>query len=231
MATDLKWPRTNQELAEIMDADEQFIFPATLAEYWDLLSEVQYRADYYHSEIIATMSYENDIHSHLAAELGFLLKTIYRDNTLFRVYNSNRPVYVADCVEAETGIFNADGMVVALPAERFEYKKGMNAEMNPVLLIEILSKSTRSYDFGTKLPCYKNIPSLRHILFMEQNTPKIHLFEREAPNRWLETELAGAEATFSIEGESISLGRIYRDLTFCCLREDINPLIFDQKLP
>ena len=34
------------------------------------------------------------------------------------------------------------------------------------------------------------------------------------PRRWLETELTGAEATFSIEGESISLGRIYRDLTF-----------------
>ncbi|TAF96258.1 MAG: Uma2 family endonuclease [Cytophagia bacterium] len=214
MATDLKWPRTNQELAELMGADEQFVFSATLAEYWNLLSEVQYRADYFNSQIIATMSYENDIHSHLAAEFGFILKTIYRDNSLFRVYNSNRPVYIADCTESDTGIFNADGMVVAMPSARFEYKKGMNAEMNPVLLIEILSKSTRLYDFGPKLPCYKNIPSLRQILFVEQNKPKIHLFEREAHNRWVETELTGAEATFSIEGETISLGSIYRNLDF-----------------
>ena len=214
MATATKWPLTNQELAEMVDDDGQFRFSATLQEYWELLTEANYRADYFNNQIIATTSHENDIHSHLAAEFGFILKTIYRDNSLFRVYNSNRPVYIADCVESGTGIFNADGMVVALPSERFEYKKGMNAEMNAVLLIEILSKSTRLYDFGTKLPCYKNIPSLHQILLVEQNKPKVYFFEREAPNRWTETELTGAEATFSVEGKTISLGRLYRGLDF-----------------
>ena len=215
MATAMKWPITNQELAEIMEKNGPEVrFPATLEEYWELLREAEYRADFYDNQIIASMSYENDLHSHLAAELGYLLKTIFSDNKKFRVYNSNRPVFVEDYRGLGTGVFNADGMVISLPSVQYEYQKGMNAEMNPILLIEILSVSTRSYDFGTKLPCYKTIPSLQKVLFVEQNEPKITVFEREAPNRWSDTEFHVAEDSFLIENKTISLRQIYRDVYF-----------------
>ncbi len=71
------------------------------------------------NQIIASMSYENDLHSHLAAELGYLLKTIFSDNKKFRVYNSNRPVFVEDYRGLGTGVFNADGMVISLPSVQF----------------------------------------------------------------------------------------------------------------
>lgn len=166
MSTTVKFPITNLELADAGGAAGPVYFPATFAEYWDLLEAAEYRVDYYDHQIIASMSYESDLHSHFAAELGFLLKSTFSDNARYRVYNSNRPVYIEDC--PGSGVFNADGMIIALPPTLYEYRPGMNAEKAPLLLIEVLSDSTRNYDFGTKLPCYKKIHSLQHILYVEQ---------------------------------------------------------------
>ncbi len=209
MATSIKFPQTNLELADMGGLAGPVYFPASFDEYWEVLAEAEYRTDYYDHQIIATMSYESDLHSHFASQLGFIFMSVFTDKKLFRVYNSNRPVYIADCPGTGTGVFNADGMVVALPAEKFEYSPGMSAEMTPVLLVEVLSKSTRDYDFGTKLPCYKKIPTLRQILFVEQNQPGVLVFEREGPNRWTETELTSPDDVFTVEGRSVALREIY----------------------
>ena len=213
MISDVKFPLTNQELAALGKGALVRI-PATWDEYWEVLTSAEYRADFYNDEIIASMSYEGEIHSHLASEFGFLLKSIFNDLKLFRVYNSNRPVYIPACKSLKTGVFNADGMVVSLPATPYEYQPGMTAETNPILLIEILSESTQAYDWGTKLRCYKEIPSLQQIFFFEQSKPKVYAIEKEASNRWSETILTQAEEAILIQGQSISLQRIYRELFF-----------------
>jgi len=214
MATVLKWPLTNQELSEVLDENGQYRFAASLSEYWGLLSEVPYRVDFIDNQIIASISYESDLHSHLAAELGFFLKTVFSNNKQYRVYNSNRPVFVEDCKGLGTGIFNADGMVTTLPAQRYEYQKGMSAEMNPMVVIEILSTSTRAYDFATKLPCYKSTSTLQTILFVERDQPKIFFSERVATNQWLETVLTKADDTIVIDGKMLSLSELYREVYF-----------------
>ena len=214
MLADVKFPLTNDELAPLLDADGFYRFGASPDEYWQLLEEATYKADYYDHQIITTMSYESDIHSELAAELGFILKSIFRGNRLFKIYNSNRPVYIPDCTGLGTGVFIADGMVISLPAERYEYRPGVSAETTPTLLIEILSNSTRSYDFGTKLPCYKQIPPVQQILFVEQHKPEVIVFERQAPNRWTDTTLRNADDMFAIAGQDVSLRQVYQDVFF-----------------
>lgn len=207
-------PLTNEALADLVDAHGYYRFPASLAEYWELLAEGQYCVEYYDHEIITTMSYESDLHSLIATELGFLLRSIFTDRSRFLLFNSNRPVYIANCSGSKTGAFNADGMVVATPRQPYEYRPGLSAETNPVLLIEILSPSTRAYDFGTKLPCYKQIESLQTILFIEQDKPLITVMERQAPNQWIDTTYQQAADSFLIAGAEITLKQIYRDVYF-----------------
>lgn len=60
-----------------------------------------------------------------------------RSNPNFKIHNSNRPVCIPDC---EHAVFNPDGSVVAQPAKLYEYRPGMNAELTPVLIFEVLSK-------------------------------------------------------------------------------------------
>jgi Uma2 family endonuclease len=213
MTSAVKFPLTNQELAELGKGNV-VRFPATWDEYWEVLGSAEYRSDFYNDEIIASMSYEGDIHSLLATRFTSLLGTIFDDLPDFRVYNSNRPVYIPACKALKTGVFNSDGMVVQLPADPYIYQPGMSAETNPILLIEVLSASTQTYDWGTKLPCYKEIPSLQQIFFIEQERAKIFAIEREAENRWTETLLTKAEEEIVIRGTQISLQRIYREVFF-----------------
>ena len=213
MTSDVKFPLTNQELAEIGKGNLVRL-PATWSEYWAILATAEYRADYYNNEIIASMSYEGDIHSMIAARFNMFFGIIFEDSKTYRVYNSNRPIYSPACKSLKTGVFNADGMVVALPSVPYEYQAGMTAETNPILLIEILSESTQTYDWGTKLPCYKEIPSIQQIFFIEQSRPRIFAIERESPNRWSETTLTEAQDAIVIQGSSIPLQKIYRELYF-----------------
>lgn len=210
MQTDLKIPLTNDDLLDLVNEDGYYAFPASLDEYWQLLPDVQYCIDYYDHQIIATMSYESDIHSRIAGRFNTLLNNIFDYKPGFLVYNSNRPVYTENCEKSRTGVFNADGMVISLPRKPHEYSKGVSAETTPVVLIEILSPSTSAYDYGTKLPCYKEISSLQTILFVEQDKPALIVMERQAPNQWQETHLQNLSDSFCIEGEILTLAQVYQ---------------------
>ena len=83
MVADVKPPLTNDDLLTLIDAEGFYRFPASLDDYWNLLTEVRYRADYYDHHIIAIMSYESDIHSRIATQFSLLLGLIYQHNPIF----------------------------------------------------------------------------------------------------------------------------------------------------
>lgn len=127
MVPDVKPPLTNDELLALINVDGFYRFPASIDDYRNLLAEAQYRADYYDYHIIATISYESDIHSRIASRFNALLVNIYDYMPGFAVYNSNRPVYVEAYSGAGTGrsagaVFNADGMVVSMSRQTHEYR-------------------------------------------------------------------------------------------------------------
>jgi len=159
-ATATKFPLTHQELLEI-GGGEIVRFPASFDDYWELLGEAQYKADYSDSEIIAT-SYETNPHSKIVSRLLALFDHIFQTDA-FSVHDSNRPVYIPDF----RAVHNPDCSVVLEPARLFEYQPGMNAETTPLVVVEVLSKTTRDYDYAEKLPHYKQIHTLRQIIYLE----------------------------------------------------------------
>ena len=207
MAETTKFPKTNQELAEL-GGGEAVRFPGTEEEYWRLAEEAEYRVDFHDHEIIASMSYESEIHSAITSQINFLLQSIFLENSTVRIHNSNRPICIPDCNNA---IFNPDGSVIQLPAAFHEYRPGMNAELTPVILFEVLSDSTRIRDWGEKLPCYKRIPSLQQILYIETKQPRVVVLERLPDSgKWLESVYEEATDTFAIGDGDLSLGQVYR---------------------
>ncbi len=205
MATTTRFPRTNEELHEL-GGGQPVRFPGTEEEYWALLEEAEYRVDFYNNEIIAAMSYESDVHSDITNKLMFLLQTIFQGQEV-RFGNSNRPVCIPGCNNA---IFNPDGSVIQLPAKFHEYRPGMNAELTPIVLFEVLSPSTRVRDWGEKLPCYKQIPSLQQILYIDSERPRITVMERlEGPDKWLETAYDKLEDGFKVGEKMLSLKDVY----------------------
>ena len=49
---------------------------------------------------------------------------------------------------------------------------------NPRVLVEVLSDGTRAYDRGEKLDRYRSIPSLAHVVFLEQDGVDVEVWSR-----------------------------------------------------
>jgi Uma2 family endonuclease len=78
-----------------------------------------------------------------------------------------------------------------------------NAITNPTLLVEVTSKSTEDYDRGDKLSQYKQIPSLRVVLFVSHRTRRVTCIERVGSD-WQEREFRSGE-TVSITEPALEL--------------------------
>jgi Uma2 family endonuclease len=62
--------------------------------------------------------------------------------------------------------------------------------LNPVVIVEVLSKSTQDYDRGQKFEHYRTLPSLVDYLTVAQDRPHIEHWSRQSEDRWLLTEFA-----------------------------------------
>ena len=101
-----------------------------------------------------------------------------------------------------------------LPTETFQDR--------PVLVIEVLSPSTRLYDLDEKLNAYTQIPTLRYYLILEQHQP-IAILLRRNENLFERLQLEGIETVIDLPilGISLSMRDIYERIQFTatCVQE------------
>jgi Uma2 family endonuclease len=85
------------------------------------------------------------------------------------------------------------------------------AVVNPVLLVEVTSKSTEDYDRGEKLRQYQHLPSVRGILIVSHREPRLTLHRRDGHD-WQVVE-AGPGGTVRLESVagSLTVDEVYRD--------------------
>lgn len=99
---------------------------------------------------------------------------------------------------------------------QFEKIGGVDALVNPSLIIEILSPSTEAYDRGDKFTYYKSIPSFCEYLLIAQHRPHISQFIKQTDGTWFFREFNSLRDTVRLETLSceIALSEIYQDIFF-----------------
>jgi len=97
----------------------------------------------------------------------------------------------------------------------FENQKELDL-LNPLVIFEILSPGTAAYDRGEKFRHYRQIPSLREYILVEQDRPHIEQFIRQDNGGWLLFEYDGLEAEFRLSSVQCLLraGEIYERIAF-----------------
>lgn len=55
---------------------------------------------------------------------------------------------------------------------------------NPIVICEVLSKSTEAFDRGDKFRAYRAIRTVKHYVLVSQNEPSVEVFTRAANGRW-----------------------------------------------
>ncbi len=87
--------------------------------------------------------------------------------------------------------------------------------LNPALVAEILSPSTRKYDLGEKANRYRAIGSLRHYLLIDQATLFVQLHTRaDRPGQWLIEDLTELTATLDLTalGIEVPVAELYEGI-------------------
>ena len=204
MTTTEKFPATRQARLEL--GPDMVRFPASFEEYWELLEVCDYPIEYHDHQIIAT-SYENDSHARIASMMFALLSNVFMENDDYVVFNPNRPVYIP----ATSDVFNPDVSVILEPAQKFVYRPGMDAEMTAVMVVEVLSKTTREHDLNNKLFAYKKIETIRQIIYIESQIPYVTVYTKiQQTGKWENVVYDEPDASFEVFGTTFSLRQLYK---------------------
>lgn len=88
--------------------------------------------------------------------------------------------------------------------------------LNPTLVFEILSPSTRDFDRGEKAQRYRGLSSLQEYVLVEQDTAHVEVYTRLPDGGWKITEADGLEATIRLQSLdcTLSLSEVYEQVNF-----------------
>lgn len=168
--------------------------------------QAEVRHQYFEGEVFAmagASERHNLIVTNLLIEIGLQL----RDRPC-RVYPGDLRVAVS-----ETGPFYYPD-VAALCAEPRFLDAERDTLLNPEVVVEVLSPSTEAFDRGLKFSHYRAMPSLKEVLFVAQDAPRVEHFARQADGRWLFSDYAGSGAVLELPslGCRLELARIFDKL-------------------
>ena len=106
-----------------------------------------------------------------------------------------------------------DVMVMAEPIAFAEDRR--DTLINPLLIVEVLSKSTRSYDKDEKFAAYRTIPSFQEYVLIDQHALHVEQYSKTETGKWLFSETDG-EATlqFAAIAFEIALPDLYDKVDF-----------------
>ena len=148
----------------------------TLEDYLSVEEMSAVRHEFQDGEIFA-MAGETPEHAALSAAVVVVLGTLLRGRPC-RPYSSDLRVRVL-----ATGLATyPDAAVIC--GEPARDPASPTHVTNPVVLIEVLSKSTADYDRGEKRDQYQQIDSLRSYVLIEQDLRSIEVYDRLDDGTW-----------------------------------------------
>ncbi len=120
--------------------------------------------------------------------------------------NSRCRILTSDMrIKLPTGLYTYPDASVLCENPKFEDGR-KDVLLNPMVIIEVLSPSTESYDRGRKFEHYRSCPSLRDYVLISQDRIFVEHFTRQADSdQWLLTTWNSLDATVTFPSLSVSL--------------------------
>ena len=174
----------------------------TPEEYFALEEVAEYKSEYYNGRIYA-MAGGSLNHARLTNNLVTLFNTAFFEKPC-EVFNSDVKV----AVQADNFYAYPDISVVCGEPELLLSRN--DTITNPILIVEVLSRSTRNYDRGDKFMFYRALPSLQTYLLVHQDRITVEHYQK-MDNSWnfkVYTELTDVIILPALQME-LSLARLY----------------------
>ena len=178
--------------------------PVTLERYIEIAAASEHRIEYIDGVIHPMYGARNN-HGEIQLNLAIALRRLKPFG--YRLLSD-----AVSVLPTPTTVFFPDMSVVREPAQYADVDSDL---LNPVMVVEVLSPSTRDKDLYDKLPRYLDMPSMEHILIIEQDFVSVE-HHRRIGNIWTQTtytDLADIVALDSL-GASLPLAQVYDLIEF-----------------
>ncbi len=180
----------------------------TPEEYLELEEKAEYKSEYRDGEIVP-MTGGTTNHNKIAGNFYAYLK--------FALRGKNYDVYIGDVrlwIPRYRQHTYPDVMVIQ---EQPVYTgSSTTTVMNPMLIAEVLSKSTKNYDQGDKFLYYRSIPEFKEYILIDQYQYHVMHYVKTAEGQWLFTEIEGESTILSLQtiDFQIPLNELYEQVNF-----------------
>lgn len=180
----------------------------TIEEYLAMEDIATEKHEYYKGEIFAmsgTKMPHNIISKNLFIGLGIKLK-----GKKCQPFGSDMRVHI----KANTLFTYPDISIICGEPETLN-NDNLNV-LNPAIIIEILSPSTKNYDRGEKFKLYRDIPTLKEYILVDSESIHVEIFRLNEAGHWEleEYKLEGEPLNIKTINENIPIGDIYEGVKF-----------------
>jgi Uma2 family endonuclease len=112
-------------------------------------------------------------------------------------------------------LYTYPDVAVVCGQPRFEDAE-VDTLLNPTLVVEVLSKSTASYDRTTKFGYYRTLESLAEYLLIAQDRYKVEQYTKQPGGKWLLADISSPESVVELTsvGCTLALKDIYERVEF-----------------
>jgi Uma2 family endonuclease len=180
----------------------------TPQEYLELERKAEIKSEYLDGEMFA-MSGATREHAKVVLNIGTELNIQFVDRPC-EVYVQDLRVKVS-----ATGLYTYPDIAAVCGEPQFE-DDHFDTLINPQLIIEVLSRSTESYDRGRKFAHYRAIESLHEYVLVSQTECRIERYLRQEDGNWLYTECTDPDGSIELTSIAcrLSLARTYHKVDF-----------------
>jgi Uma2 family endonuclease len=182
----------------------------TFLEYLKKEERSIHKHEFYTGQIIR-MPGSKHTHNAIAANLIGAFKYLLRPlPKRYIVLLSEQKVYI----EQENLCLYPDALVICEKPELWRGREDLI--INPLITVEVLSKSTSNYDRTGKFLYYQSLPSFEEYILVEQNRIEVQTWFKIQPDTWHKTVCTDINASIELRslGVSIPLSEIYEYVEF-----------------
>jgi Uma2 family endonuclease len=183
----------------------------SLEQYLLLVTNSDRRYEYYDGEV-SSLAGGSSNHAAIALNFGVALDQALGDDAVCRPYVSDKLVRV-----------NSKKIVIPDVVVSCDLADHGEAQIinSPILVVEVLSKSTEMTDRFVKLALYQAKESIQEIIFISQVIQRVEIFSR-SDTGWLYQQY-GAGQSFRLESLDIEIevSQLYRRLSIPAVIEQV----------
>jgi len=148
----------------------------TVEEYLELEDAAEYKSEYYKGEIFA-MAGGSINHNQIIMNVGTQLNQA-RPRHKCRSFATDLKLWIE-----KIDFFPYPDLMIICDKPQF-YPARTDIILNPLVIIEVLSRSTEAYDRGKKFQFYRSIPSFQEYILIDQYSVHIDQFYIESTGKW-----------------------------------------------